>query len=443
MKCKRIIVVGAGASGMMAAGRAAQILADAGLEDQVEVVLLERMRQVGRKIRISGKGRCNLTNTLPQAEFIEHFGKGGRFLRQALARFFSDELVVFLNGRGLETVVERGGRVFPADGSAVAVAQTLEAWVRELGVNVILGAHVRGLDTVDGRVSGLHYDLFGEHGKTGSGGDRGSHTMTADTIMLATGGMSYPATGSTGDGYLIASDFTHTIVEPRPSLVPLRANGAPPEGVRKLFLRNIGATLWIDGKVAAREFGELHFRETGLTGPIILELSRIAVSALDAKKRVEISLDLKPGLDQKKLDARLIRDLNGGKLKTFGELVAGLLPADLCRTALAACGVPADKSNHQINAKERKALGSWLKDYRFILSGYGTFKEAVVTAGGVATGEVDPRTMASRLQAGLYVIGELLDLDADTGGFNMMGAFSTGWVGGEAAVRELMEGRDQ
>ncbi len=439
MTSKRLIVVGAGASGMMAAGRAAQLVAEAGLVGQVEVVLLERMRQVGRKIRISGKGRCNLTNTLPTAEFIEHFGKGGRFLRQALARFFSDELVDFLNGRGLETVVERGGRIFPASGSAVAVAQTLEDWLRELNVKLVLGAHVRGLDTDDGGVSGLHYDLFDEHGKAGSGGDRGCRAMTADAIMLATGGLSYPATGSTGDGLRMASVCTHTIVEPRPSLVPLRADGAPPEGVRQLILRNVGASLSINGKIAVREFGELHFRETGLTGPIILELSRIAVAALDAAKRVELSLDLKPALDQKKLDARLIRDLEAGQVKTFGELVAGLLPRDLCRTALTACAVPADKPSHQVSSKERKALGSWLKDYRFLLSGYGTFKEAVVTAGGVATGEIDPRTMESRLQPGLYVIGELLDLDADTGGFNMMGAFSTGWVGGEAAVKRLID----
>jgi len=441
MAHKRIIVVGAGAAGMLAAGRAAQVGAEF-TDSPVEVVLLERMRQVGRKIRISGKGRCNLTNTLPTSDFVTHFGKGGRFLRQALARFATQELLDFLHGEGLETVIERGGRIFPASGSAIEVVDTLERWVHNQGVDVITGARVRGLDTTDGRISGLHYDLFAEHGKTGSGGDRGAHEMAADIVILATGGKSYPATGSSGDGYDLAGDLGHAIVPTRPSLVPLHAAGAPPEGVRELLLRNIEATLWVDGKLAAREFGELRFKhKVGLTGPIILEVSRIAVAAVDKGCKVELSLDLKPALDHKKLDARLIRELEDRQNRTWKDVVTGLLPSDLHAAALAACTVPEDQPCHQVNSKQRRSLLGWLKDYRFAISGYGSFSEAIVTAGGVDTKEVDPRSLESRLVPGLFIMGELLNLDADTGGFNLMGAFSTGWVGGEAAARQLSESK--
>lgn len=427
---RKIIVVGAGAAGMLAAGRAASLGAD--------VVLLERMRQVGRKIRISGKGRCNITNTLPAGEFIKHFGKSGRFLRQSFARFFSDQLLDLLHEENLPTKIERGGRVFPQSDSAVDVARTIEQWVLNQGVEIIKGVRVRGLDVSDGHVTGVHYDLFSEDGTKGSGGARGAHELEASAVLLATGGKSYSTTGSSGDGYQLAGDLGHKIIKPRPSLVPLCAPGAPPGGVRRLALRNIEACLWVDGKLARREFGDLTFIETGLSGPIILELSRIAVAALDEGKKLELSIDLKPALDHKKLDARLLRDLENKEIRTWRDLLSGLLPQALVPVALEACEVPEDTICHQINAKQRKALLRFLKDYRFKLNGYGSFKEAIVTAGGVDTSEVDPKTMESKLVGGVHLIGELLNVDADTGGFNMMGAFSTGWVGGEAAARRLL-----
>ena len=414
---------------MLAAGRAASLGA--------EVVLLERMRQVGRKIRISGKGRCNLTNTLAAGEFIKHFGKGGRFLRQSFARFFTDDLLELLHSENLPTKVERAGRVFPESDSAVDVARTLEQWVEKQGVEIIRGVRVRGLDVDDGQVTGVHYDLFSEDGTKGSGGTRGAHHLDAAAVLLATGGKSYSTTGSSGDGYQLAGDLGHKIIKPRPSLVPLCAPGAPPPGVSRLALRNIEACLWIDGKLARREFGDLTFIETGLSGPIILELSRVAVAAIDEGKRLELSIDLKPALDHKKLDARLIRDLENKEIRTWQDLLGGLMPQDLIPVALRACDAPEDTPCAQINGKQRKALLKFLKDYRFKLSGYGSFKEAIVTAGGVDTAEVDPRTMESKLVAGVHIIGELLNVDADTGGFNMMGSFSTGWVGGEAAARQL------
>jgi len=428
---KTIIVIGAGAAGLLAAGRAAEIGASAG----VRVVLLERMRQVGRKVRISGKGRCNITNTLPTGQFLKHFNRRGKFLNQALARFSSQDLLDFLHGRGLKTKVERGGRIFPESDSAVEVAETLLEYARAMDVEIITGARVRGIDLLDGQISGVHYDLFDTHGKQGSGGARGSEELAADAVIMATGGKSYPSTGSTGDGYDLMQSLGHAITDIRPSLVPLTAKGAPPAGVGYLNLRNIEIGLWVDGKLKCREFGELNFIKTGLSGPVILEISRIAVKAFDEGHKLEMSLDLKPALDHKKLDARLQRDLQNNDLPTWSDLLAGLLPAKLIPAALEILQVPADKPRHQITGAERKTLRAWLKDWRFPINGYGSFKEAIVTAGGVPTREVDPVTMESKIIPGLYIVGELLDVDADTGGFNMTAAFSTGWVCGEAAAR--------
>lgn len=430
MSNKHVIVVGAGASGLMAAGTARAAGA--------EVMLLERMREPGRKLRLCGKGRCNLTNTADTSDFIERFGRNGRFLYQALARFSPDDLVTFFAERGLSTVVERGGRIFPSSGRAISVVETLNAWVKELGVKMITGVRVRGLDVADSAVTGLHYDLFSEHGKSGSGGHRGCHNIEAGAVVLATGGKSYPATGSSGDGYDIAAALGHNIITPRPRLVPLKVEGGPPRGTANLSLRSVKATLRVDGKPQGCEFGELQFTRNALAGPIILKLSGLAVDALAAKEgsqRVELSLDLKPALDDKVLDARLIRDLESRKIRCWGDLLAGLLPSALIPTCLDACGVLREKTSHQIKSEERKRLRSWLKDVRFVVTGHGSFKEAIVTAGGVDTRQVNPRDMASRLVAGLFIVGELLDLDADTGGFNLQAAFSTGWVGGRAAAK--------
>lgn len=418
---------------MLAAGRAAEL--------GVRVTLLERMRQTGRKVRISGKGRCNITNTLPTSEFLKHFNQRGRFLRKAVGRFPPEALLAFLHGRGLKTRVERGGRVFPESGSAVEVARTLEAYARDMGARIITGARVRGIDLTAGQVSGVHYDLFEKHGKEGSGGDRGSEELAAEAVILATGGKSYPATGSSGDGYHLVRSLGHTVTELRPSLVPLTARGAPPKGVGHLNLRNIEITLWIDGRVRCREFGELSFVRTGLGGPVILEISRIAVKAFDEGRRLELGLDLKPALDHGKLDARLQRDLEKEEVATWQDLLKGLLPAKLIPAALEILAVPADKPAPQVTGSQRKALRNWLKDWRFPITGYGTFKEAIVTAGGVDTGEVDPETLASKIVPGLYIVGELLDMDADTGGYNLTGAFATGWVCGQAAATALNAGK--
>ena len=412
MAGRKVIVVGAGAAGLMAAGRAA--------EAGAETLLLEKMRRPGRKLEITGAGRCNLTNVSPLAEFIEHFEPNGRFLRQAFSQFFASEQVDFFSERGLATVTERGGRVFPASGRAQDVVETLCRWVAERGVTVGTLSPVRRL-LVDGhRVVGVALPRGRVH--------------RADAVVLATGGASYPATGSTGDGYELARSVGHKVVPIRPALVPLETAGRTARDLQGLSLKNVTLSARMDGKKQAQAFGEMLFTHFGLSGPIVLALSRKVVDALRAGEKVTVSIDLKPALDERQLEARLLRDLTAHGRQKFGTLLKGLLPRKLIPVCAESTGISPDKLAHQVTAPERKRLRVWLKDFRLDVAGHRPFEEAIITAGGVDTREVDPRTMASRLVDGLYLTGEVLDIDGDTGGYNLQAAFSTGWVAGRCAA---------
>jgi predicted Rossmann fold flavoprotein len=411
MSTRRVIVVGGGPAGLMAAGQAAGLGA--------ETLLLEKMDRPGRKLRITGKGRCNLTNVAPLDEFIAHFGPNGRFLRQAFHRFFTPDLVAFLEERGLRTVTERGGRVFPASEQAQDVVDVLLRWARERGATIRPRAAVERLLVEGGNVVGVEY---------------GGEAARGDVVIVATGGASYPATGSTGDGYRLAEAVGHTIVPIRPALVPLETAGDVARRLQGLSLRNVRATLRVDGRQQAGQFGELLFTHFGLSGPIVLTLSGQAVDALREGRQVELAIDLKPALDEDKLDARLLRDLNAHGKRQFRTLLKGLLPSKLIPACVDLVGIPPFKVAHQISAEERGRLRAWLKDFRLRVSGHRPLAEAIITAGGVDTREVDPRTLASRLVAGLYFAGEVLDVDADTGGYNLQAAFSTGWLAGRSAA---------
>lgn len=413
MKNRRIIVIGGGAAGLMAAGRAATAGA--------EVLLLEKMERTGRKIGISGKGRCNLGNSAPLPEFLVHFGKNGQFLRQCLQQFFTQELSEFFEERGLPLVVERGGRIFPASGRALDVVKVLSDWNRASGVRTRLATPVREIKCENGQVIGVACD---------------GETIAGDAVILATGGKSYPRTGSSGDGYRLAAALGHTIVPPRPALVPLECRDPAVGAMAGQELRNIAVRLVVDGKRVAKEFGELTFTDFGLSGPTVLTLSGMTVDALDRGHRVELSLDLKPALDPVQLDTRLLRDLASRGAEPIAVLLRGLLPKAMVATCLAACQIPADIDCRQFPGKMRKRLGQWLKNYRLTINGYRSFDEAIITAGGVALKEIEPRTMASRLIKGLFIVGELLDLHADTGGYNLQAAFATGWVAGGAAIAQ-------
>ncbi len=407
---RRVVVIGGGAAGLMAARQAALAGAD--------VILLEKMKRPGRKICITGKGRCNITNSASVEDFINHFGKNGRFLRQAFSHFFSIELVDFFKENGLAVTLERGGRYFPTSGKAPDILQTFLLWLSKLHVDIRNNCPVKSLLVEDNRISGVITK---------------QNTIHCDAVILATGGASYPATGSTGDGYHLAENHGHTIVPIRPALVPLEVKDGIPPALTGLELRNIEVQLFINGKKKRTLFGELHFLKYGLSGPTILTLSGDVVDALQKKDRVSLVVDLKAALNEQKLDARLIRDFEKRNKEPFSDVLRGLLPAQLVTLCLEQTTIPGNRLAGEIPKKERKKLLHWLKNLRFEVSGYRSFKEAIVTAGGIHLKEVNPRTMESNSISGLYLAGEVLDLNGNTGGYNLQAAFSTGWLAGRSA----------
>jgi len=418
----QVVVIGGGAAGLMAAGQAAAAGAP--------VLLLERTARLGTKLRITGKGRCNLTNTAPVDDFLAHFrspdpeGDAHLYLRNAFARFFAPDLVAFFQEMEVETTVERGGRVFPASNSAHQVADALARFAREQGVKIRTLSRVERLWLDGDRLCGVVLE----------GGER----VAAGAAIVATGGASYPKTGSTGDGYRLAEQVGHRVLAIRPALVPLVVAGTEPKAMMGLTLRNVEVTLLLDGQEFARDFGEMLFTHFGVSGPIILTLSGPAVQRL-GQGRLQMSINLKPALDAEKLDARLRRDIDQFGKRSYRNLLKELIPLKMIDVFVARSGIPADKPGHQISAEERLRVRELLHDFRLAIVGHRPLEEAIVTAGGVDTRQVDPRTMASSLVKGLYFAGEVLNVQADTGGYNLQAAFSTGYVAGHAAA-ELVAG---
>ncbi|MBM3137724.1 MAG: NAD(P)/FAD-dependent oxidoreductase [Chloroflexi bacterium] len=411
-RLNHVIVIGGGPAGLMAAGQASL--------HGARTLLLEKMDTPGRKLRITGMGRCNLTNIIKTEEFIAHFGPNGRFLRQAFSRFFNQDLIEFLEGIGIETVTERGGRVFPRDMDAKALTEKLIDWAKTCGVEIITKSPVERITYTDGKVNGILL--------------RDGRSITCSQVILATGGASYIGTGSTGDGFRMAEALGHTIVTTRPALVPLKTMGTTAQQLQGLPLRNVKISLFIDGKKSNEMFGEMLFTHFGVSGPLMLTLSGEIVDALNVGKSVEISIDLKPALNEDQLDARLRRELDAhGKQKT-ATMLKRLVPIKMVPVCAELARLTADKPCHQITAGERSRLLHWLKDFRLTIHGHLPLEAAMITAGGISLKEVDPRTMASRIVEGLYFAGEVLDLAADTGGYNLQEAFSTGCLAGRSAA---------
>jgi len=417
-----VIVVGAGAAGLVAAGRAAELGG--------KVLLLEKMERAGRKILISGKGRCNITNDAPLDEFLKHIHPDGGFLTHAFAAFFSHDIVRLLNDHGCATVVERGGRVFPASNKSAAVVGALLRWAHANRVEIRYGHKVEGLLIWKGEVVGVKArSRFGQqeiHGKH---------------VICCTGGISYPATGSDGDGYRFAATVGHAIETPRQALVAMETAERLAPRLCGLNLKNVRAAVWVNGKNEKEEFGEMSITETGLAGPIILTLSRFMVDQLRNGHHVEVAVDLKPALNETKLDNRLQRDLAAYGASRMDQIARKWLPAPLVPVMLEKTGVTAGLLGKQLTAGDRRKFLLGMKDLRFVVTGCRPFKEAIVTAGGVVTSQIDPSTMESRLVRNLHFAGEVLDLDADTGGFNLQVAFSTGWLAAEACMNGLGSGR--
>ena len=413
-----LIVVGGGAAGMMAAITAARLGTD--------VCLVERNPKVGRKLYITGKGRCNVTNHCSPQELLSATPRNGKFLYSAAERTPPSWVEEFFAALGVPLKVERGNRVFPVSDRAADIIDALFRELKRLGVPILQG-RVSALDCREGAVCGV--ELGEEKARTG---------LACRAIILATGGLSYPATGSTGDGYEFARALGHTVVEPRPSLVPLEVPGEDCPRMQGLALKNVQLTVKNQkGKAVFREQGELLFTHFGLSGPLVLSAS--AHMRDFAKDRYRCHIDLKPALDEATLDARLVRELTQGANRDMDNLMGALLPRLMIPVVLERASIPGEKKAHDLTRGERRRLLEQLKDFALDISGPRPVAEAIVTSGGVKVGEVDPRTMASKKVRGLFFAGELLDVDAYTGGFNLQIAWATGRAAGEGAARFLRE----
>lgn len=408
------IIVGAGAAGLLAAGRAAELGG--------KVLLLEKMKQEGRKLLITGKGRCNITNDASIEEFIKHVFPNGRFLRNAFSNFYSNNIIELLSKYGVKTSLERGGRYFPTSNKSADVLHALLVWLKELKVEIYCGYRVEKLLIEDNTIKGVQ-----ANGKQ----------FLSKSVILATGGKSYPATGSNGEGYELAKLAEHKIENLRPSLVPLETEGNTAQKMQGLALKNVTATIWVNGKKKGEDFGEMLFTHFGLSGPIILTLSRLVVDALHKENKVELSIDMKPALDEQKLDNRLIRDLNEQGKKKIGNIFRSWLPSGMIPVFMDMLKIDPEKEGHQISARERKQIRNLMKNLQFSIRNHRSFKEAIITAGGVSTNEIYPKTMESKLVKGLYFAGEMIDLDAETGGYNLQIAWSTGWLAGNSCMAPI------
>ena len=404
---KRVVVIGGGAAGLMVAVIAGR--------EGAKVTLLEKMNYVGKKIGITGKGRCNITNACDMSDFIKNTPGNGKFLYGAYERFTNEDLLQLLHDAGLETKVERGGRVFPASDSALDVRNTFMKLMKHYGVDVHLEEPVKKLLVDDGVVTGVVTD---------------KETYHADAVVIATGGKSYPATGSTGDGYILAAQVGHKITDIRPSLVPIVTEESWVKDLMGLSLRNVELSVVAKNKVQAKMFGEMMFTHFGITGPIVLSLSHTVGKLMRKKNIGTIGLDinLKPALSPETLDKRLQKDFDLYSKKQLINGMKDLLPTRLIPLIIELAGIDPQKPINQISKEERQQIGYMLQHMPLTVKGLRPVEEAIVTAGGISLKEFNPKTMESKLVKGLYGAGEVLDIDAFTGGYNLQAAFSTGYV---------------
>ncbi len=404
---KRVVVIGGGAAGLMAAVIAGR--------EGAKVTLLEKMNYVGKKMGITGKGRCNITNACDMSDFIKNTPGNGKFLYGAYERFTNEDLLQLLHDAGLETKVERGGRVFPASDSALDVRNTFMKLMKHYGVDVHLEEPVKKLLVDDGVVTGVVTD---------------KETYHADAVVIATGGKSYPATGSTGDGYILAAQVGHKITDIRPSLVPIVTEESWVKDLMGLSLRNVELSVVAKNKVQAKMFGEMMFTHFGVTGPIVLSLSHTVGKLMRKKNIGTIGLDinLKPALSPETLDKRLQKDFDLYSKKQLINGMKDLLPSRLIQLIIELAGIDPQKPINQISKEERQQIGYMLQHMPLTVKGLRPVEEAIVTAGGISLKEFNPKTMESKLVKGLYGAGEVLDIDAFTGGYNLQAAFSTGYV---------------
>lgn len=417
-----VIVIGGGPAGMMSAITAAK--------ENNNVIILEKMNSCGRKLLITGKGRCNITSSLSMDDFIKNTPGNGKFLYSCFQNFTNEDIIQMLKNNGVKTKEERGNRIFPVSDKSLDVLNAFEKEMEKNNVKVITKANVKKINIENKKVTGVTFEKDGLN-----------KTFKADKVILATGGKSYSATGSTGDGYKIAEDLGHNIIRIRPSLVPLQTNGRNLKICKQmqgLSLRNVKMKL-IDSsknKTIYEDFGELLFTHFGVSGPTILSSSAHLlryknVDELLNKGTIKLIIDLKPALDEEKLNLRILRDFEKEKNKSFKNSLNDLLPKKMIDTVIELSEIDENKKVNEITKKERMKLIQLLKHYEITISGFRPIEEAIITSGGISIKEINPKTMESKIIQGLYFAGEIIDVDAYTGGFNLQIAYSTGYTAGK------------
>ncbi len=413
---EELIIVGGGASGLLSAVGA--------LKNGVRPTILEKMSQLGTKMLITGKGRCNITNSSYDLEdFISNMSGNGQFLYSAIYNFTNYDMINLLKELGLPTKIERGGRVFPQSDKAYDVVNTLKKYLISNGVKIKLDTRVKELIIKKGKISGVKTQ---------------NDSIEASAVILTTGGVSYPKTGSAGEGYILAKGASHTIVHPEPALIPLETEEEWVKKLQGLTLKNVEITLYQDKKNIASEFGEMIFTHFGVSGPIILTVSKTAVKALKKRNsRVQISINLKPALTAEQLDKRLKRDFEKYSRKQFKNSLNELLPKSLIEPLIELSDINSEKYVNQITKEERNNFRNLLQNLLITVKRPRPISEAIVTSGGINVNEVNPGTMESKLVQGLYFAGEVLDIDGYTGGFNLQAAFSTGCLAGSYAASKI------
>lgn len=409
----KVIVVGAGAAGMMAAYFAAK--------NKNKVTLIEKNEKTGKKIYITGKGRCNITNACDVEDLFANVMSNKKFLYSAFYGFTNSDVIDFFENHGIKTKIERGNRVFPVSDHSSDVISALERALKEQNVDILLNTCVEKIECADSRVTGVVLC--------------GGRKIEADAVIVATGGMSYQATGSTGDGYRFAEESGHKVTECTPSLVPFNAQEEWVAKLQGLSLKNVLVTIYDGKKKLYEDFGEMLFTHFGVSGPLILSASA-AIKQNTIKKPLQLFIDLKPALSYEALDKRILREFDDAKNKQFKNSINKLLPSKMIPVIIGLSGIDPDKKVNEISKGEREGLVNLLKKLPVTLNGTRQWNEAIVTKGGISTKDINPSTMESKIIKNLYFVGEVLDLDALTGGYNLQIAWSTGALAGKSINKE-------
>ncbi len=406
---KKVCVIGAGPAGVMASS----IAGSRGLD----VTLLEKNQKIGRKVYITGKGRCNITNAAPIEDFFDNVVTNKNFLYSSLYSFTNEDMISLLEKYNLETKIERGNRVFPKSDKSSDVIKVFDRLLKDNNVKLKLNSNVKSIYYKDN----IFYVSVNEE------------TMKFDAVIIATGGKSYPATGSTGDGYDFAKKLGHTIKDLKPSLVPIVLKEEWIVDLKGLSLKNVNLTSYKDDKLIHSEFGEMLFTHYGISGPIVLSMSNY-INKVKADK-LHFKIDFKPALDDNKLDNRILRDFDLYKNKQIKNSLDDLLPQRIIPLVIKLSDIDEEKSVNQITKEERLNLVKIIKNFPLTFKSFRSIEEAIVTSGGISTKEIDPSTMESKIIANLYFVGEVIDVDALTGGFNLQIAYSTGYLAGMSVCK--------